>query len=346
MISITNISIFQSIISNTIHFGIESGFPIKTIQKKITCYSEIIDLENGVSDMVFSLKSEKQIVNEILAYDVNYDKKYNLYDKEIWCGDTIVDLVMKYNISFETLFLYYPLSEMMEDFYFFHQMSNYRLFEKFEEKLKTKTILSLLLKDKGITMKECALITGISMNTIMSYCKSNEKLFKANFNHIRTLSIFFKVGINLFSRNVNLTGFDETEVFEKYSAKDIYEKLSLFMISYLIPELKHENFEGKLGKYSSPNFKLQIKLDVSKERIISEVKSISKDDDDLNRTIYCYQTKEDFVFSKNEQKIFLEKQCKMIIVLTPQNNYIFDRVCFVKESSNDIRRSLLQKITP
>ena len=78
-----------------------------------------------------------------------------------------------------------------------------QLVEQFRIIEKETTILRLLCKSKGCTLKKISEKTMININTLVRYNSSDELLYKGSFQNIMKLVKYFDVQINLFVEEIN-----------------------------------------------------------------------------------------------------------------------------------------------
>ena len=132
-----------------------------------------------------------------------FDEGFGYYNDAYWCGVCYFELFYEIKKSFSYLFLKLPLEKMLEMYKVYHEMDFSQLVEQFRIIEKETTILRLLCKSKGCTLKKISEKTMININTLVRYNSSDELLYKGSFQNIMKLVKYFDVPINLFVEEIN-----------------------------------------------------------------------------------------------------------------------------------------------
>lgn len=104
-----------------------------------------------------------------------------------WAGEAYFSLLYQKHIPLRRSLVLYPLSKMVASFPLYHEMS-FASFASDYQKVEEKTsLLGLLRKKKGLSLRELSLLTGIKEATLRSYC-DNEVLYHASYQNIMMLS--------------------------------------------------------------------------------------------------------------------------------------------------------------
>lgn len=137
---------------------------------------------------------------EITRFDVKEDNSYGVYNDSYWCGQNYFDLHLKTNKSFSYIFLKLPLTKMMEIYTIFHEMDFTSLVDYFHKKCEEKTIIRLLCENKNKSLNDISKDTLIPLSTLKKYNMSDEYLYKASFQAISKLVLYFDVNYSLFRK--------------------------------------------------------------------------------------------------------------------------------------------------
>ena len=145
---------------------------------------------SDVTDIAF--KSTMAIYREIFKNSKAFDKDIILFSPYYWIGEVYIHLFLKYRLTFETLFAYFPLEVMEEKFVPFHEMGMNQFDEYAENVLKEKP-LSLWLRKRNVFSTTLSRETGIPLITI-NYLKSGQrKIENLKAQYLEKIASYLKV---------------------------------------------------------------------------------------------------------------------------------------------------------
>ena len=201
---------------------LRSGLTQEYIEEKIVRDPYFLFMENN--DIESFLKTPfETIIKRVFNKEVYIDYSLPLISEYIWAGEMYITIALNENIPLQRLFLLMPISVMLSLFNPYHEMNNYQLVKRYIDEYDKKSVLKLLAKEKDLSIREIAALTGISNKTLLSYL-DNKKLFKASSNNIYLLSSFFSVPICLLNKESAFLSFSSSYL------KD-YQILSSFIIA-------------------------------------------------------------------------------------------------------------------
>lgn len=143
-------------------------------------------------------KSLEDIFFDITSFRIEKDNSYGVYDDAYWSGFTYFELHQRTKYSFAFLFLRLPFIKMMDLYDVYHEMDITQLIIYLEDENKKKTIMSLLIEEKGCTLTKVAKETGIKLPTLNKYRQSDETLLNASFQKVYKLAKYFDYPMELF----------------------------------------------------------------------------------------------------------------------------------------------------
>ena len=160
--------------------------------------SEFIDLlEKDKYNEIFN-KPINVLFYEITGFEIKEDNSFGVYNDAFWCGQNYFDLHIMTNKSFAYIFLKLPFTQMMNIYTIFHEMDFSSLVEYFNRKCEEKTILRHLCEKSNKSLNDISKSTGIALSTLKRYNMSDDYLYKASFQAISKLALFFNVNYSLF----------------------------------------------------------------------------------------------------------------------------------------------------
>lgn len=202
MINTNDVNRITNIFSDLFFYGLSRGYSYSAIEERIAKSDIVRDLENG--DAYFlNQKNPEDIAKEIYNIPEKIDYLMESNALAMWLGDIYTKLFFRKNKSLSYLFLYFPLENAIDAFDLYHEIDVTQLLKRFDEIEKDNTILSLLLKKKGLKARELSALTRININTVVSYKRSNENVYNAKYQHIYQISSVLKVNPNIFVERIN-----------------------------------------------------------------------------------------------------------------------------------------------
>ena len=201
---------------------LRSGLTQEYIEEKIVRDPYFLFMENN--DIESFLKTPfETIIKRVFNKEVYIDYSLPLVSEYVWAGEMYITIALNENIPLQRLFLLMPISVMLSLFNPYHEMNNYQLVKRYIDEYDKKSVLKLLAKEKDLSIREIAALTGISNKTLLSYL-DNKKLFKASSNNVYLLSSFFNVPFCLLNKESAFLSFSSSYL------KD-YQILSSFIIA-------------------------------------------------------------------------------------------------------------------
>ena len=244
-----------------LNYLLRSGLRQEYIEEKIVRDPYFLFLENN--DVEAFLKTPfETIFKKVFLKETYIDYSLPLISEYIWAGEMYITIALNENIPLQRLFLLMPINVMLSLFNPYHEMNNYQLVKRYIDEYDKKSVLKLLAKEKDLSIREIAALTGISNKTLLSYL-DNKKLFKASSNNIYLLSSFFNVPICLLNKESAFLSFSSSYL------KD-YQILSSFIIA--LSNYLDIDVHQILINQSDPDLE---KVEALKDKYIFHVNSLS-----------------------------------------------------------------------
>ncbi len=176
------------------------------IQNKINLYSFSSALERSEFVNCIEKDTYSELFNQpledifysITENKVEKDESYGIYNDAYWAGKCYFDLHTTLNKTFAYLFLKLPIDKMLDLYPVYHEMDFSSLVEYFKQIEEETTILKTLCEEKKVTLTEVSKKTGININTLRKYYRSDVSLYKAEFQNIAKIVEYFDTTFLLF----------------------------------------------------------------------------------------------------------------------------------------------------
>ena len=227
--------------ANIISYGLVKEYSLEVIEDRISFSDMFRRLENSDSSFL-NERTMHQEIGLIYSRDIDVDLYENKTSIAYWLGEAYIRLFFKFHKSIFYIFLYFPLEDMINAYHLYHEMDWSELYSFFKEKTESKTLLTMLIKKRGLSVNKLSTLTGISINTIQYYCSNDNHLFEAKYAYIDQIALALKVNSNLFLKEIhNYTNsseydFDRTNPFYR-------SYLGLNYVSYYSLEIKNRNYK-------------------------------------------------------------------------------------------------------
>ena len=218
-----------------------ASLSIEQISYKIA-YSDVFGFVENNDINSFMGKQYSELIKEYFNASLLHES--NDINPVYWAGLQYINLLLDKKIPLNQLFILCPLKEMVSHYEIYHEMNETQLIEEFMNNEYKRSLLSLLIKHNNTSYKKLSVMTGISINTLKYYSKSNDILFKTSFDNIVLLMKSLNVkSMSLFQKessfiNVNSIFEDEEkrndfiELTKKYLNIDPNIKLDLYDRDY------------------------------------------------------------------------------------------------------------------
>lgn len=151
----------------------------------------ILGKENDVVSLV-------DLFNEITGLYVQKDTSFGIYDDSYWCGTAYFYLYQKTNQPLPYILLKLPFDRLIDLYPVYHEMDYSTLYERYLEIEKEHTIIELLTELNKTFLSELSRALNISINTMKTYKKNDEHLYKASFDNVYKIGNYYNVPLRLF----------------------------------------------------------------------------------------------------------------------------------------------------
>ena len=194
---------FSKFISKSYH---EAGINIELINHAIT-FGDYFDFLEKDELNIFTDKDIDEMIRDVFGPVHMLERQTDIGDL-YWAGKQYISLFLNCCIPLRTIFLLFPLKEMVSHFDLYHEMSNMQMVLFFEKEIMMKrSILRTLRKEKNFTVKQLSLLTKIPEQTIKYYESSNMVLFKAPINSVLKIANILSCPLSFFKRESDFIPF-------------------------------------------------------------------------------------------------------------------------------------------
>ena len=318
MINYSNLYRLYDLLGEIIFYGFHNDFSSEYIEESISSSIIFRDYLDKGSDSFINNLSQKEVFQGTYDIEIAEDDLHQLNTISMWLGEAYLRLYFKYHKSIQFIFLYFPLDKMTYMFNVYHEMDWSQLYQYFEEEIKRRTLLSILLKKREITAYELSILTGIKYQTIKNYSRSNNNIYNASFSNIAKIAYVLNVRNIIFMNEIN------NYVDSSYLDLEIKNIEYLTNYAYHIISYYDKTIGGKTFEYDT-----SLELARIGNHYLKAVVASSSDADSINNEIIDYQNNCSvnidevllviFIKSDIEKFDIIENKFNKIFILTPES---------------------------
>lgn len=133
--------------------------------EKVIAYSSLADELEKSNITTIAFSSSEKIYYDLFPLHDNSGFFYNPYDQYGWIGNIYIHLFLKYEITFELLFIILPIEKALSLYKLYHEMDYSQIYSLFDE-LIGHSYLDALLRKRNISSQELSERSGVSFSTI------------------------------------------------------------------------------------------------------------------------------------------------------------------------------------
>ncbi len=158
----------------------------------------------------FMTMSYETIAKEVFNKETVFDYSLDYINEFYWAGLVYMDLVFNYSVPLKRAMLVYPLKEMVDLYYPYHEAHFSKACKYYLDIEKERSVLDILVKEKGIQLTKLAFITQINEKSLRLFLTSNAALFATSMSSLIKLASFFEVDISIFKSKSSCVCYSET----------------------------------------------------------------------------------------------------------------------------------------
>lgn len=116
-----------------------------------------------------------------------------IYTWCLWAAEAYMRIQGKTRLTFECIFLYFPIEKMYEYFPVYHEMDFPRIIERFDELYAKQSAFSIIVNKFGYSLEDISKKTGIPYDTLYSLKSRRRDIRKINIETASKLSLFLHI---------------------------------------------------------------------------------------------------------------------------------------------------------
>lgn len=155
-----------------------------------------------------------------------------------WVGIQYFNIFLNTRIPMKQIILLLPLDNLIDKYDLYHEMNEKEIVKDFLIDYGQESVLKKLRNKSDISISSLSFLTGISVNTIKFYEKSNKNLFNASFANITKIKKALKAEESFFYEKSEFIPYSENlwndSIFIAAFKKNIKEYLNLSVEDFQI----------------------------------------------------------------------------------------------------------------
>ena len=178
------------------------NYTFDSIQKTIA-YSKLADELESSNITTIAFSSSESIYRMLFPEHDNKGFSYNPYDQFGWLGYLYVHLFLKFNLTFELLFIILPIEKALNMYRLYHEMDIEQSYKYFESLVK-HSYLDSIMEYRNISTKELSSLSGLSMSTVNMLRYNKRDISKTESQNLYRLSRVLNVKMTSLVTNLEL----------------------------------------------------------------------------------------------------------------------------------------------
>lgn len=177
---------YQDTLSYILERAVFEKYSLDYIEKTIAYSKPFLEFEkSNITQIAFS--SQEYIYHELFPLKDNDDFYADYYGPFGWAGFMYIKLFFDLRITFETLFIIFPIEKMLASYHLYHEMEYSQLL-RYVKSLIAFSYLNMIMKKKNISSNDLSNNTGISMSTINALRYEKRDINKVEANKLLKMS--------------------------------------------------------------------------------------------------------------------------------------------------------------
>ena len=145
----------------------------------------------------------EKIYSDLFPLYDNNGFAYHPYSEFGWLGEMYIQLFLKFQVTFELLFIIIPLNDALNLYKLYHEMNFSKMNDVFTERVKF-TYLDNVIKYRKLSSDEISKKTGLSIATIKALRYGNRDISKVETKTLFKLAKVLRVKVESLLTNLEL----------------------------------------------------------------------------------------------------------------------------------------------
>ena len=185
---------YVTLLERALSFAYKNKYSLDALQRNISYSPMFLSIEANENDLGPSI-DDKSLIKSLFP-DVGYHlEDVPEYNQCLWAAESYLRIQNASSLTFEAIFLYIPIKAMYDYFSVYHEMDFSQIINRFFELYNSQSVLSLLLRKYGYSVKKVSEMVNIPYDTLQSLKSRRRNIAKISVDAALSLSRLFNVRI-------------------------------------------------------------------------------------------------------------------------------------------------------
>jgi len=185
---------YASVLERVLSYGVANKYSTHTVERLVSYSPFFQELEISATPFRPYITSE-DLLKTLYGEHALEKSETPTFKQCLWASEAYLRIQMETRLTFEAIFLYLPLANMYELFTIYHEMDFSQIVDEFKSRQSKKSVLSILLESRRVSLTLLAEKTGISYDVLASVRSRRRSIQKLSVAQALSIASFFRVRV-------------------------------------------------------------------------------------------------------------------------------------------------------
>ena len=185
---------YVTLLERALSFAYKNNYSLDALQRNISYSDTFLSIENNKNDLG-PVINDKSLIKSLFPDVDSSLEDVPEYNQCLWAAESYLRIQNASSLTFEAIFLYIPIKAMYDYFPVYHEMDFSQIINRFFELYNSQSVLSLLLRKYGYSVKKVSEMVSIPYDTLQSLKSRRRNITKISVDAALSLSRLFNVRI-------------------------------------------------------------------------------------------------------------------------------------------------------
>ena len=185
---------YVTLLERALSFAYKNKYSLDALQRNISYSDTFLFIENNKNDLG-PVINDKSLIKSLFPDVDSSLEDVPEYNQCLWAAESYLRIQNASSLTFEAIFLYIPIKAMYDYFPVYHEMDFSQIINRFFELYNSQSVLSLLLRKYGYSVKKVSEMVNIPYDTLQSLKSRRRNIAKISVDAALSLSRLFNVRI-------------------------------------------------------------------------------------------------------------------------------------------------------
>ena len=183
---------YTSLFGTVLSYAYKIRYSLDALAREVSYSSFFQEIEKD-RDTLPSYITDRELLMEIFNNTYRESLPITSYNQCLWAAESYLRIQEETKLTFEAIFIYLPIEKIYQYFDLYHEMDFSQIVKEFIRLFNEESVLSILMKKYGYSLKGVSEKLDISYDTLKSLKNRTRDVKKVDINIIYKLSSFFNV---------------------------------------------------------------------------------------------------------------------------------------------------------